>query len=337
MRLVTFELPTPLGKIRRSGALEDDTVFDLALSRTAQLASRGTARASTIAKAEVPEDMLEFLRGGEYALEAAREAVDHVKSSGDEDVDGATVRHDLTDVRLLAPLPRPNSLRDYLTFEEHLKNGLKAMGSTASLPEEFFKLPVHYKANVDRIFGPDDPVPYPTITERFDYELEICAVIGKSGYRVRAEDATPFIVGYTILNDWSARDFQTREWSVGMGPVISKDNGYSIGPCIATPDEFGPESKLTAKVDGEVWSEGNLEGMIFSFEEMIEFATLDSVVEPGDLLGSGTIAGGCGFEFNRYVAPGATVEIEAEGIGVLRNTVGERTEGPQRADWKRAN
>lgn len=337
MRLVTFELPTPVGKIRRSGALEGDNVFDLALSRTAQLASRGNPRASVIAQAEVPEDMLEFLRGGEFALEAAREAIDYVKSSGDDGADEATVRHDLADVRLLAPLPRPNSLRDHLTFEEHLKNGLKAMGSTAPLPEEFYKLPVHYKGNVDRIFGPEEQVPYPTITERFDYELEICAVVGKSGYRVRAEDATPYIAGYTILNDWSARDFQTREWGVGMGPVISKDLGYSIGPCIATPDEFGSSSKLSATVDGEVWSEGNLEAMIFSFEEMIEFATVDSVVEPGDLLGSGTIAGGCGFEFNRSIAPGSTVEIEAEGIGVLRNTVGERTEGAQRADWKRAN
>jgi 2-keto-4-pentenoate hydratase/2-oxohepta-3-ene-1,7-dioic acid hydratase in catechol pathway len=336
LKLVTFELPSPVGPIRRSGALEGEHVFDLALSRTAQLASQGNPRAGAIGAAEVPEDMLEFIRGGEYALEAAREAIDHVKAAGDEGIEGAQLRHALADVRLLAPMPRPNSLRDHVSFEEHFKNSMKTFGSTDPIPEEWFKLPIHYKGYVDRIFGPEDLVPYPTITEKFDYELEVCAVVGKSGYRVRAEDATPYILGYTLLNDWTARDFQQRDQSVGTGPAISKDIGSTVGPCIATPDEFNTSSKLTARIDGEVWSEGSLEAMQFSYEEMIEFSTLDGVVEPGDLLASGTIGGGCGLEFDRYVPPGATVELEAEGIGVLRNKVGERTEGPQRADWNRA-
>ncbi|MBS1678310.1 MAG: fumarylacetoacetate hydrolase family protein [Actinobacteria bacterium] len=335
MRLVTYEATGPLGPIRRSGALQGEHVLDLGLARAAQLASRGNPRATAIAAAELPADMLEFLRGGDFALETAREALDHVAGSGVEEVDGAPIRHDLATVRLLSPLPRPNSLRDYLCFEEHLRNCYRTLGRENDFPPEWFNLPAHYKGNPDRIFGPEDVVPYPTITGKLDYELEICAVVGKSGYRVKAEGATPYIVGYTLYNDWSTRDFQFRDSSVGIGPGISKDIGSSIGPCIATPDEFGVESKLTARVDGEVWSEGNLENMHFSFEEIIEYSTLDGVVEPGDLLGSGTIGGGCGLEFDRYLEPGSTVELEADGIGLLRNRVGERTEGPQRQSWQR--
>ncbi|MGE0067669.1 MAG: fumarylacetoacetate hydrolase family protein [Solirubrobacterales bacterium] len=335
MKLVTFEVSGPLGPSRRSGALEGGHVFDLALSRAAQLASKGNLRAGVIAAAEVPSDMLEFLRGGEFVLETARDALEHAKSSGPEDFEGATIRHDLAAVRLLSPMPRPNSLRDYLCFEEHFRNCLRTLGREDDFPPEWFNLPAHYKGNVDRIFGPEETVPYPTFTDKLDYELEICAVVGKSGYRVKAEDATPYIVGYTLYNDWSARDFQFRDSSVGIGPGISKDIGSSIGPCIATPDEFGPTSRLYARVDGEIWSEGTLEGMHFSFEELIEYSTLDGVVEPGDLLGSGTIGGGCGLEFDRYLEPGATVELEAEGIGLLRNRVGERTEGTQRDTWNR--
>ena len=333
MKLVTFEVASPLGASRRSGAIEGGHVFDLALSRAAQLADRGNPRAGAIGAAEVPSEMLELLRGGDYALEAAREALDHAASSGTEEFEGATIRHELAAVRLLAPLPRPNSLRDYLVFEEHLSNIYTRLDR--QFPPEWFNLPAHYKGNVDAIYGPGDTVPYPSFTDQLDYELEICAVVGRRGHRVRAEDATPYIAGYTIYNDWSARDFQMRESSVGIGPGLGKDFASSLGPCIATPDEFGRGSTLRARVDGEQWSEGTLEAMHFSFEEIIEYTTLEETVEPGDLLGSGTIGGGCGFEFDRYLSPGATVELEAEGIGVLRNQVGERTEGYQREAWKR--
>jgi 2-keto-4-pentenoate hydratase/2-oxohepta-3-ene-1,7-dioic acid hydratase in catechol pathway len=333
MKLVTYEVGSPLGALRRTGALLDDSVFDLALSRASLLASQGRPRAAEIGEAEVPADMLELLRGGDFAIEAAREALDHAATGGIADLDGATVRHDLASVRLLAPMPRPNSLRDYLVFEEHLSNIYTRLGR--EFPPEWFNLPAHYKGNMDAVYGPEDTVPYPSFTSQLDYELEICAVVGKEGYRVKAEDASSYIVGYTIYNDWSARDFQMRESSVGIGPGLGKDFATSLGPCIATPDEFGLTSTLRARVDGEQWSEGTLEKMHFSYEEIIEFTTMEERLMPGDLLGSGTIGGGCGFEFDRYLSPGATVELEADGIGVLTNTVGERTEGTQRAAWNR--
>jgi 2-keto-4-pentenoate hydratase/2-oxohepta-3-ene-1,7-dioic acid hydratase in catechol pathway len=332
VKLVTFEVPTPLGPLRRTGALHAEVVIDLPLARAALLAAGGRPRARAIAEAEVPADMLELLRGGDWAIEAARDALDHAVRDGIERFDDATVRHAIGTVRLLSPLPRPNSLRDFLVVEEHLRNAYRTLGREDQFPAEWYNLPAHYKGNVDAIYGPEDEVPYPSYTELLDYELEICAVVGRAGRRISADDAAAHIAGYTIYNDWSARDIQMRESSIGIGPGIGKDFATSLGPCIATPDEFDPAtSRLEARIDGETWSSGTLAAMHFSFPEIIEYFTQEEEAQPGDVLGSGTIGGGCGLEFGRYLAPGMTVELEAEGIGILRNTVGPK--GPANPRW----
>lgn len=325
MRLVTFEHATPLGRARRSGALVgEDAVIDLSRARAALLARRGHPRAEALAAAEVPADVLELLRGGEPTLEAVREALDHVAQEGVETHAALPVRHAAGDVRLLAPVPRPNSLRDYLVVEEHMRNARKGR----EIPEEWFRIPVYYKGNVDEIYGPDDEVPWPAYTDKLDYELEICAVIGTAGRRIAAEDAARHIVGYTIYNDWSARDIQMREMSVGIGPAMGKDFATSLGPCIATPDEFDRDhAQLTARVDGELWSSGVLGKMRFSFEQIIEWTSQEQTLHPGDHLGSGTVGNGCGLELDRWIQPGSTVELSAEGIGVLRNHVGVKGAG----------
>ncbi|HEX4008837.1 MAG TPA: fumarylacetoacetate hydrolase family protein [Solirubrobacteraceae bacterium] len=326
---MTFELKTPLGPVRRTGATDGDHhIVDLSLARAAQHAAKGRPRHHALAEAEVPSDMLELLDGGAYTLDCAREAVDHVIQSGDGDLDGAAIRHAASDVRLLAPLPRPNSLRDFLVFEAHLRNVGKVLGRPDQLPPEWYNLPAHYKGNPDAIYGPEDVVPYPGYTDKLDYELEICAVVGRRGRRVKEADAGSYIAGYTLYNDWSARDIQMRESSVGIGPGIGKDMASSIGPTIATPDEFSRQhSRLEARVDGETWSSGTLADMHFSFEQIIEFISQEADIVPGDLLGSGTIGMGCGFERDRYLKPGMTIELEAEGIGLLRNVLGEK--GPR--------
>jgi 2-keto-4-pentenoate hydratase/2-oxohepta-3-ene-1,7-dioic acid hydratase in catechol pathway len=335
LRLVTFEVATPLGPVRRVGGLHEGGVVDLALARGALLASRGRPRARSIGEAEVPSEMLELLRGGDWAIDAAREALEHVAGAGVDQFDGAAVRHAPGSVRLLAPLPRPNSLRDFLVVEEHLRNAYRTLGRENQFPPEWFNVPAHYKGNVDAIYGPDDEIPYPSYTDRLDYELEICAVVGRAGRTISAEEAPRYIAGYTIYNDWSARDIQMRESSVGIGPGIGKDFGTSLGPCIATPDEFDPAtSNLEARVDGEVWSSGTLAAMHFSFAEIIEFYTQEAETQPGDLLGSGTIGGGCGLELGRYLSPGMTVELEAQGIGVLRNRIGPK--GAANPRWQPA-
>jgi 2-keto-4-pentenoate hydratase/2-oxohepta-3-ene-1,7-dioic acid hydratase in catechol pathway len=334
VQLVTFEMRSPLGPQRRTGAVRDDAIIDLALARASLLASAGRPRAVVIGEAEVPSDMLELLRGGDWALDAAREALEHAATEGVDALDGATVRHSASAVRLLAPLPRPNSLRDFLVIEEHLRNARRNAGLEEMPGPEWYKLPAHYKGNVDAIYGPGDEVPYPAYTAQLDYELEVCAVIGRAGRRVRAEDATPHIAGFTLYNDWSARDMQMRESSVGIGPGIGKDLGSSLGPCIVTADAWDRDTaRLQARIDGEQWSDGTLAAMHFSLEDIIEFVTMEATLQPGDLLGSGTIGLGCGLERGRFLRPGSVVELEAEGIGVLRNTVGAKTDMPVREDW----
>lgn len=328
MRLVTFELSTPLGAVRRTGALVQEQVVDLCFARGSLLQSLGRPRYRALAEAEVPSDMLQLLEGGEYAQDCAREALAHVARSGADEVDGAVISHPRPAVKLLSPLPRPNSLRDFLVVEEHLRNAYRTLGREDSFPPEWFNLPAHYKGNVDAIYGPDEMVPYPGFTDKLDYELEVCAVVGRRGYRVKAEAADAYIAGYTLYNDWSARDIQMRESSVGIGPGIGKDFASSLGPCIATADEFDVAgARLQARVDGETWSDGSLANMHFSFPEIIEYISQEAPIVPGDLLGSGTIGNGCGLESGRYLEPGMVVELEGEGIGILRNRLSEK--GPR--------
>jgi 2-keto-4-pentenoate hydratase/2-oxohepta-3-ene-1,7-dioic acid hydratase in catechol pathway len=334
MRLVTYEARGTARAEGRVGALVgDDLVVDLTRARAAELAARGHPRALREAEATVPSDALELLRGGEPALQAARDALDHVVAGGVSTLGDERVTFAPADVRLLSPLPRPNSLRDFMVVEEHVLRSYERAGNGAKVPEEWFNIPVYYKGNVDEVYGPDDVVPWPGYTDKLDYELEVGAVVGKAGRGIAAEDAHEHIVGYTLYNDWSARDIQFREMSVGIGPGYGKDFASSFGPCIATPDEFDRDNaRLEARVDGEVWSSGVLGKMHFSFEQIVEWISQEQTIRPGDVLGSGTIGGGCGLELDRWLTEGCTVELSAEGIGVLRNRVGLKGQGTTNPD-----
>jgi 2-keto-4-pentenoate hydratase/2-oxohepta-3-ene-1,7-dioic acid hydratase in catechol pathway len=325
MRLVTFDVATPDGIRCRAGAEVRGEVIDLAL------AARAASSPSADAVGDLPADLLALLRSGETAVAVASNAVEHVVTAGLESAGGERLRFGVDEVRLRAPLPRPNSLRDYMVIEQHVRGAL-ARGGLTEVPAEWYRIPAHYKGNVDEIYGPEDTVPWPAYTEKLDYELEICAVIGTPGRRIAARDAHRHIIGYTLYNDWTARDMQRREMSIGIGPGISKDFASSIGPCLATPDEFDRDTaRLTARIDGEIWSSGTIGEMRFSFEEIIEWTSQEQTLQPGDLLGSGTIGNGCGLELDRWLREGSVVELEAEGIGVLRNRVGTKGDGPRRA------
>lgn len=325
MKLITFATEKSGRPLLRAGVLGDGVVVDVDHALAAQggepVAGSSPAGGSSL---------LTLLRGGESAIDATRAASERALSNGDERNGDDAIVAPVDEVQLVAPLPRPNSLRDYLVVEEHLRNCVAA-GLLEKIADEWYNLPTHYKANVDEIYGPDDTIPWPNYTDKLDYELEIGAVIGTPGRRISAADAGRHIVGYTIYNDWSARDFQGREMSVGTGPGICKDFGSSIGPCIATPDEFQRDTAhLEARIDGEMWSSGVLGKMHFSFEEIIEYTSQEETLRPGDVLGSGTIGRGCGVEMDRWIPQGGVVELEAEGIGVLRNVVGHKGEGPAR-------
>jgi 2-keto-4-pentenoate hydratase/2-oxohepta-3-ene-1,7-dioic acid hydratase in catechol pathway len=223
--------------------------------------------------------------------------------------------------RLLAPL-RPRSLRDFLAFEGHMRHALSRLGRP--IPDEWYDVPAYYKGMPDTVIGPGDEIPWPGWTDRLDHELELAAVIGREVRDVAAGDAAGCIFGYTIWNDLSARDVQARELPVGMGPGKAKDwDGSNVlGPCIVTADELDAgDLAMRVRVNGELWGEDTSAHMHHTFAEMIAYASRSQTLYPGEVFGSGTAAGGSGLELDRWLAPGDVVELEIEGIGVLRNRI----------------
>jgi fumarylacetoacetate (FAA) hydrolase len=220
--------------------------------------------------------------------------------------------YELAEVDLRPPVLHPPSVRDFMAFEEHVANARRLRGST--VPAEWYEIPVFYFSNPAAIYGHGDPVPYPEGTEELDYELECAAIIGADGK----------IGGFTVMNDWSARDVQRREMRVGLGPAKGKDFATSLGPVVVTPDELdGSAGEMTARVNGEERSRGNLSTMYHAWPALLEQAARNTTLLPGDVIGSGTVGGGCILEHGdgRWLQRGDVVELEIEGIGVLRNIV----------------
>ena len=219
----------------------------------------------------------------------------------------------LEEVDLRPPVLYPPSVRDFMAFEEHVANARRQRG--AEVPPEWYETPVFYFSNPAAIYGPDEDVPYPEGSEELDYELECAAMIGASGQ----------IGGFTVLNDWSARDLQRHEMRVGLGPAKGKDFATSIGPVLVTVDEFdGSGGEMVARVNGEERSRGNLNAMYHHWDALVAQSARNTRLRPGDIIGSGTVGTGCILEHGdgRWLQRGDVVELEVEGIGVLRNTVG---------------
>jgi fumarylacetoacetate (FAA) hydrolase len=221
--------------------------------------------------------------------------------------------HELASVLLRAPIPRPPSVRDFYAFERHVREARAQRG--LEVAPEWYRIPVFYFSNPNAIFGPDDEIAFPSESAAWDYELEAAVVIGGDGR----------IAGFTIMNDWSARDLQKMEMAVGLGPAKGKDFATSLGPVLVTPDELGDlRLEMTARVNGEERSRGNLSDMHWSWDELVDHAARNTQLAPGDVLGSGTVGTGCILEHGdgRWLQPGDVVELEIDGLGVLRNVVG---------------
>lgn len=206
-----------------------------------------------------------------------------------------------------------------------MRNALSRLGRP--IPDEWYTVPAYYKGMPDTVIGPDEEIPWPFYTDRLDHELELAAIIGRKGKDITKEQALDYVFGYTIWNDASARDVQTRELPVGMGPAKAKDwDGSNVlGPCIVTADELNPANLcMTVRVNGEVWGEDNSGHMHHTFADLIYYASQAQTLYPGDVLGSGTSAGGSGLEQDRWLKEGDVIEMEIEGIGILRNRVGKK-------------
>jgi len=229
------------------------------------------------------------------------------------------------DVRLLCPLDRVASIRDFLAFEDHVKRGAERRGT--DVPPYWYEAPVYYKGNHRSLLGPEDECRWPAYTARLDFELELAMVVGRRGRDVTAQDAAGHIFGFTVFNDFSARDVQAREMSAWLGPGKGKDFANAFGPCVVTTDEVGdePDLEMICRVNGDEWGRGRSSDMHWSWSDFVVHVSRDEDIYPGDVYGSGTPGGCCGLDVGRSLQSGDVVELEIEKIGVLRNRVGPRT------------
>jgi fumarylacetoacetate (FAA) hydrolase len=266
--------------------------------------------------------MLELIAAGDKGLARARHAADGKGAS-------------LVDVQLHSPIDRPTTLRDAYAFEQHVKAANANRGR--DVPEEWYKFPVFYYTNPANIFGPDDEIPYPGYTNELDYELEIAAVIGKAGRDLSPTQAPAHIFGFTIFNDWSARDVQREEMKVRLGPAKGKDFASAFGPCLVTLDELQDHAterpgvfnlEMRARVNGTERSHGNFKDIHWSFGDILARVSQSVTLNPGDVIGSGTVGTGCLLELTKakgpWLQPGDEVELEIESIGILKNVVGKK-------------
>jgi 2-keto-4-pentenoate hydratase/2-oxohepta-3-ene-1,7-dioic acid hydratase in catechol pathway len=296
MRLVTFRIGN---QPARPGALADGgrTVVQL-------------PTASVLAIVEGGQDALE--RAAETLARPPREAL-----------------FPLADVTLLAPIPQPPQMRDFLCFEKHLQQAFAAVaklrGTEARIPKIWYERPIYYHPNRFNVCGTGADVPWPRYSERMDFELEFGCYIGKPGKDIPRERAREHIFGYTIFNDFSARDEQTLEMMGQLGPGKGKDfdNSNVMGPCLVTADELvDPYSlEMKVRVNGEEWGSGNSRDMHWKFEDCIAHVSRAETLHPGEFFGSGTVGNGCGLEHMKFLEPGDVVELEVEKIGLLRNRV----------------
>jgi 2-keto-4-pentenoate hydratase/2-oxohepta-3-ene-1,7-dioic acid hydratase in catechol pathway len=319
MRLVTFEQEAK--KPRLGALLPDGVLLDL-----------------QDAAGALPElsSMLSLIEAGPAAWEFAAGLV--------RGASAASVR-DAASCRLLAPLPSPPQIRDFMCFEKHViqafgaafrmkatraanpeeKSALIAQAEAFRPPPVWYERPLYYKANRFSISGPGDTIRWPGYSRLMDYECELACVIGRAGTDIRREHALGHVFGYTIFNDFSARDAQGAEMPGGLGPAKGKDfdGANAFGPCIVTADEIPDpyDLPMIVRVNGEERSRGNSRDMHWKFEDLIAYVSQGETLRPGEILGSGTVGDGCGLESLRFLDDGDRVELEIPPIGVLENHV----------------
>jgi 2-keto-4-pentenoate hydratase/2-oxohepta-3-ene-1,7-dioic acid hydratase in catechol pathway len=328
MRLASFEVATPIGSFTRLGCLVDGELLDVNLAYRCYLATNGRATAApAIADAVAPPDMLAFLEAGQVADDALDVAVEYVGGLGDDirRAPGCRLVWGLEEVRLLAPLAMPRTLREFGQFVGHA-----TQGGRRELPDVWYHEPTFWKGNPMTIIGPDDRIPFPRSTSRLDFEIEIACVIGRGGVDIQAADALSHVKGFTIFNDVCARDVQSRELPAMKGPSKSHDFCSVMGPVLVSPDEL-PDGNLygRVRVNGVLWTEVTTEDMHFGWSSLIAHASREEPLVPGEVLVSGTLTGGSAIEHFDWrtdgplLKRGDLIELEIDGIGVLRNVVGE--------------
>jgi 2-keto-4-pentenoate hydratase/2-oxohepta-3-ene-1,7-dioic acid hydratase in catechol pathway len=283
-------------------------------------------------------DMQDLIDGGEGALARVRALFDRF-------AEDPSNNRAVADINLHAPLPRPMQLRDMCIYPDHIRQAIMGMQRVLArlngqplpaqipvpdIPPLFRERPIYYKCNRLSVVGPDAVIRRPPSSRFFDFELELGIVIGRTGTNIPAENAPDHVFGYCLYNDFSARDLQKIETAAGFGPCKGKDfdTGNAMGPWIVTADEIPDPHALTmsARVNGETWCEGSSAGPLHSYWDVIAYLSRDETLYAGEVIGGGTINTGSGLEIDRFLADGDIVEIEAQGIGILRNRIANSAE-----------
>ncbi len=327
MKLVTFRTPD---RATHAGVVFGERVFTLDYPTVLELLRdpEGLAKAHNALRESGKEYIQKEQDSPAPLAEAALSMVSKVIH------ERHATEYTLHELVLLPPIPDPPSVRDFYAFEQHVKT-VRAKRGVEMIPE-WYEIPIFYFSNNSEIYGHDEPIPYPVGSNELDIELEIACVIGREGKDIPVEEAADYIAGYTIMNDWSARDFQFKEMKLNLGPAKGKDFATSIGPWVVTPDELASRRQesgagerydmtMIARVNGKEISRGNFNQIYYSFPQMIAYASRNTRLRAGDVLGSGTVGTGCirevGIEVQPWLQRGDVVELEIEGIGVLRNRI----------------
>ena len=287
---------------------------------------------------QIPDNMNEFLRGGEVLMDRAKKIDEQIKA-------GSITAKEEIFYELMAPVPYPTSCRDGYAFRQHVAAARR--NRKVPMIPEFDQYPIFYFTNHNAIQGPGEILCMPDHFQKLDFELEVAVVIGKKGRNIRADEADSYIAGYTIMNDMSARTLQMEEMLLNLGPAKGKDFSTVIGPWLVTPDELEPykvsakeghtgnayDLQMRCKVNGIEVSSGNMADMDWTFAEIIERCAYGTDVLPGDVIGSGTVGTGCFLELNgtgllndpnyqpQWLQPEDIVEMDITGLGILSNVI----------------
>ncbi|MEV5072758.1 fumarylacetoacetate hydrolase family protein [Microbacterium sp. LMI12-1-1.1] len=322
MKLGRIAVPTPDGEQIRVVAAQPDfsRVVDLARAYSLALQKSGATphRARELASSAFPLSLSAAIAGGARFLDDAHAAL----AAAD---DASTP---IDDVSWRAAVDPP-VIRDGLTFGTHIENYFRNVVHSKPV-REIYNRPGFFKGSTATVYGHDEVIPYPNISSKLDYELEIGYIVGKPGRNLTPDEALGHIFGITIFNDWSLRDVQAVEGPIGMGAQHSKDFAYGIGPWVTTIDEISSIEGLRGqvRVNGEVRSDTKVENFVYTPEELVAYVSIFDGLQAGDLIGSGTMGFGAGVEINRFLEPGDLVELDLEGVGTLRNRVAAEKEIP---------
>ncbi len=342
---MTFSVSTTLGIVDRLGAIigkQNEQIIDLNLAFRSYLESRGEGNAPATANAKIPPNsMIGLIEGGKSSIVACQTAIDFVSQNHAQQVDeenkqeeaeGSTALRQQKQGKLiyradetafLAPIPFPRVIMDFQTFEQHVLNFAKKLGG--QVPKEWYDIPACYKKNPGSVIGHNSKVVKPHYSQELDYELELAIYVGRKAKNIDESSSYDNIFGYSIFNDFSARDIQLREMKINLGPFKGKDfdTSAAFGPWIVTSDEIpDPQNlKMKSRLNGNLMSEGSTKDMHWSIKKLMAYSSMEETLYPGYILGSGTAGFGSGYENDIRLREGDVIELEIEGIGKLTNQV----------------